>query len=139
MIIVDSNVISELVRPKPHPNVERWARTTHPRQLHTTAICEAELLAGVALMPPGRRRTELEAAIGEIFNRAFADRILPFSSAAAAHYASVIARRSQLGRPVKQADAQIAAICLLHQAAIAARDAGGFENLGIEIFNPWME
>jgi len=139
VIVVDTNVISELLRPKPHPFVKRWADTTHPSQLYTTSISHGELLSGIALMPEGRRRNELAETLARLFHAAFASRILPYDSSAALHYARIIAQRTALGRPIAQADAQIAAICLTHKATIATRDARGFERLGLDVVNPWAD
>ena len=139
MIVVDSNVISELVRLEPDKNVLRWSHAANLTTLFTTAVCEAEILAGVALMPSGKRREALHEAMQAIFSRSFATRILPFDSHAAHHYAAVVARRTALGRPIKDADAQIAAICLCHGATIATRDTGGFAHLELNIFNPWTD
>jgi toxin FitB len=139
LIVLDTNVIAELLRPEPDPNVARWAQGADPATLHTTAICETELLAGVALMPAGRRRGELAQALAQIFALAFPNRVLPFDTFAAPHYASVIARRVEIGRPIAQADAQIAAICRLHSATLVTRDAAGFADLELDVFDPWTE
>jgi hypothetical protein len=139
LIVLDTNVISELLRAEPIAAVSAWSRQARLQPLYTTAICEAELLLGVALMPAGRRRDILRDGLTAIFANQFAQRILSFDSAAAPHYASVIARRREIGRPIDQSDAQIAAICRLHGATIATRDVGGFEGLEIEIFNPWKK
>jgi len=139
MIVLDTNVISELLRPEPDPNVARWATASEAAAFHTTAICEAELLVGVALMPQGKRRAELENAIAAILLRIFPDRILPFNSEAARHYAKAVASRTALGSPIMEADAQIAAICIAHGASIVTRDARGFSGLGLDVVNPWTD
>lgn len=139
MIVLDTNVISELLRAKPDSRVALWAHTADSSTLHTTAITEAELLAGIALMPSGRRRDDLTAALARIFAEAFPARVLPFTSAAAPHYAAIVARRTVLGRPISQANAQIAALCRLHNAVIATRDAMGFEELEIDVISPWTD
>ncbi|MFN0192094.1 MAG: type II toxin-antitoxin system VapC family toxin [Aestuariivirga sp.] len=139
MIVLDTNVISELLRPAPDAAVARWAAAMRPRSFYTTAISEAELLLGVALMPTGRRRDNLAATLAAIFAGVLEDRILGFDSASAPHYVAIVARRRDIGRPIAQSDAQIAAICRRHGAAIATRDAGGFDGLEIEIVNPWTD
>jgi predicted nucleic acid-binding protein len=139
VIVLDTNVISELLRPAPGAAVRRWAEAMRRQLLYTTAISEAELLLGIALMPAGRRRDDLAATLEAIFAGVFADRVLPFDGAAAPHFAAIVARRRQTGRPIDQSDAQIAAICRLHDATIATRDAGGFDGLEIEIVNPWTD
>jgi hypothetical protein len=139
VIVLDTNVISELLRPLPDEAVARWAATMQPRSLYTTAIGEAELLLGAALMPSGRRRDNLATTLAAIFANVLQDRVLPFDSAVAPHYAAILARRREIGRPINQSDAEIAAICRLHGAALATRDAGGFEGLEIGIVNPWTD
>jgi predicted nucleic acid-binding protein len=138
-MVLDTDVIAELLRPAPDEAVRRWAAATMPQALYTTAVSEAELLLGVALMPMGRRRENLATTLAAIFAKVLRDRVLPFDSATAPHYAAIVARRREIGRPIEQSDAQIAAICRLHGAALATRDAGGFEGLEIEIVNPWTD
>lgn len=108
-------------------------------ELHTTAVCQAEMLLGLALIPAGRRRDDLAQRMDAFFARAFLNRVLPFDGAAAPYFAAIVARRRQTGRPIDQADAQIAAICRHHRAAIATRDAGGFDGLEIETVDPWTD
>jgi predicted nucleic acid-binding protein len=139
VIILDTNVISEVLRPLPDGRAARWIEARLLEELYTTAVCQAEMLLGLALMPAGRRRDDLAQRMDAFFGRAFLNRILAFDSASAPQYATIVARRREIGRPIEQSDAQIAAICHLHGAALATRDAGGFEGLEIEIVNPWTD
>lgn len=137
MVIVDTNVLSELLAPAPSPAVGDWLAAQAPASVFTTAITKAEILYGIALLPAGRRRDALEAAIKPIFSEDFAGRILPFDADAAEHYAVLAAHRRSLGRPISQFDAQIAAIALAHGARVATRNVADFEETGVVLLNPW--
>ncbi len=137
MILLDMNVLSEVLRPLPDPAVERWLDSQPDASLFTSAITEAELYQGVALMLLGRRRTALAVAIGNILADDFTGRILPFDSSAAAAFAEVIASRRRAGRPISQSDAQIAAIARSRGATLATRNVRDFERCGITVVNPW--
>jgi toxin FitB len=106
--------------------------------LFTTAISEAEIVYGLALMDPGRRRTALEQGFATLFEQ-FADRILSFDSAAARMFAGISAARRASGRPIRQFDAQVAAISRSRGAALATRNIDDFANCGIRVINPWRE
>jgi len=135
MIVLDTNVISELTRPMPSPTVLRWYRTQDDS--YTTAITQAEMLYGLELMPKGRRKQETLEALNTVFKEAFAGRILVFDSAAAVLYADVAASRKRMGRAIKYPDAQIAAIARSRGAAVATRNVADFEHCGIKVINPW--
>jgi toxin FitB len=137
MIVLDTNVISELLRPKPEGAVEAWLADQPPASVFTTAITEAEILYGVHLLPDGRRKQELLAAIGPIFGEDFAGRVLPFDEDAADAYATLAFARRQAGRPISQFDAQIAAIAASRGAAIATRNVSDFAEIGVPVINPW--
>ena len=137
MIILDTNVLSELMRPRPAQQVVRWVSGQPARRLFTTAITEAEIILGVALLPGGKRRALLESIVVDMFAEDFGDRALPFDSAAAPFFASIVAARRQGGRPISHADAQIAAIARCHGAAIATRNIADFEGCKVELVNPW--
>ncbi len=137
MIIVDTNVISELTRPTPEPAVVEWLDAPPTIELATTAITAAELLYGVDRLPRGRRRARLEEAVRAVLEDDFRDRVQPFDAAAAAHYSAVVTARDRIGRPITFADAQIAAICRAHAAALATRNTRDFEGTGITLINPW--
>ena len=137
MIIVDTNVVSELLRPEPELRVERWLSQQDGQDVYLTAISEAELRHGLAIMPAGKRRTALVDAVDHILREDMAGRILPFDSAAAQSYAIIAAGRRAAGRPIMQADCQIAAIAHVHGAPVATRNTPDFEGCGIDLINPW--
>lgn len=137
MIVLDTNVISELVDTTPAETVVNWYRSQHPSSLYTTSVTVAEALYGLEAMPRGKRRYLLEEASEHLFRHIFAGRILAFDEAAARHYGPIVALRKRLGRPVLRADAYIAAICLTRSAALATRNVPEFDHFGIEVINPW--
>jgi predicted nucleic acid-binding protein len=137
MIVLDTNVLSEAMRLEPADSVKRWMGAQPATDLFTTAICEAEMRYGIALMPAGRRRAALEQSVAGIFAKQFAGRVLAFDSTAAAAFAEIAAARQRSGRPIEPVDAQIAAIARVHNAAVATRNADDFANCGIEVINPW--
>jgi toxin FitB len=136
MIVVDTNVVSELMRPAPAVAVQEWVRGHDARQLCTTAVTVAEVRYGIERLPDGRRKELLRAAAEEIFET-FAEQVLPFDLAAAEQYALVVSQRDRLGLPVDGFDAQIAAICRVRGAALATRNMADFQKTGIELINPW--
>ena len=138
MILLDTNILSEVLRPLPDIRVERWLDSQPDASLFTSAITEAELWLGVALMPLGHRRTALAVAIRTILADDFSGRILPFDSPAAA-FADVLASRRRSGRPMSQSDAQIAAIARSRGMTAATRNVRDFEGCGITVVNPWTE
>jgi len=137
LIVVDTNVISELARQMPAPEVISWIDSLATGEVATTAITAAELLYGVARLPDGRRKTELSAAVNGLLNNELDGRVLPFDRLAADRYADIVSRRERLGQPIGIADAQIAAICSTAGAALATRNIADFEDTGIELINPW--
>jgi toxin FitB len=137
MIVLDTNVLSETLRPAPTEAVRRWMADQPPTRLFTTAICEAEIRFGVALMPAGRRRTALDHAIAAIFEEDFSGRILPFDSAAAHAFAIIAAKRRAASRPIGEFDAQIAAIAASRGASVATRNVDDFADCGIAVVSPW--
>ncbi len=136
MIIVDTNVVSEWIKPQPANAVIRWARFIPWNELFTTATTEAEMRFGIAIEDEGVRRHVREELIENIFSVKFAGRVLPFDSAAAKAYSVVLSRMQRLGRAFSKSDAQIAAIAAVHGAAIATRDTG-FEHSGVPLIDPW--
>ena len=135
--VLDTNVLSETMKPQPAPALAAWMRAQPARSLYTTAICQAEILAGIALLPVGRRRMELEAMARAIFNDAFEGRILAFGTESATAYAEVFAMRRRSGRPIATADLLIAAVARAHEATVVTRDVGGFSNCGVALVDPW--
>jgi predicted nucleic acid-binding protein len=138
MIILDTNVISEILRPAPSPAVEAWLAEQDGATVYFTAIGEAELRLGVAILPAGRRRTSLAEAIDAMLEEDFRDRILPFDSAAAQAYAAIAATRRAAGRPISQFDCQIAAIARIRQAVLATHNTVDYEDCGVEVIDPWL-
>lgn len=137
MIILDTNVVSELMRPEPAPQVASWVRDRDRRELRTTAITLAEIRYGIARLPDGRRKQVLLAAADEIFS-AFADQIVPVDAMAAGQYAVIASNRERAGKPIASFDALIAAVCRSQSAALATRNVADFEGAGIEIIDPWL-
>jgi toxin FitB len=137
MIVLDTNVLSEAIRPVPTRRVLDWLAAQPPSALFTTTISEAEFLYGLALLPTGKRRTSLEQAARRMFEEDFAQRVLPFDRAAAAAFASIAAVRRKRGRPIGDFDAQIAAIARIHGAAVATRNVDDFRDCGIDVVDPW--
>lgn len=139
MIILDTNVLSELMRPSPDRMVVEWLLRRGSEGLRTTAICQAEVLAGIAALPESRRRRDLEQGASHVFSRVLGDQILPFGSDAASYFAAIVARRRNAGLAVEAPDAMIGAIALRHGAAVATRNVRDFADCGIVMHDPWKE
>ena len=139
MIVLDTNVVSELMRDRPQPAVLAWLDRQPVSTLFVTAITEAEIRMGIALLPSGRRRRGLTTAAERAFGVLFVGRILSFDSAAAHAYATIMADRRAAGRPISQADCQIAAIARAREVPVATRDVTDFTGCGIKVVNPWGE
>lgn len=137
MTIVDTNVVSELLRPTPEARVEQWLAAQDGFDIYLTAISEAELRYGIAIMSSGKRRDALAEAIDRILHDDMAGRIVAFESAAAEAYATIAATRRATRRPIAQSDCQIAAIARAHGAAVATRNTSDFEGCGIDLIDPW--
>ncbi len=134
MIVIDTNVVSEMMRDQPHPNVIAWSGRAG--RLHTTAVTLAEIDYGIARLPDGGRRHRLAETARRLFVD-FDEMILAFDARAARRYGAIVAGREQSGRPITTADAQIAAICASRKATLATRNTGDFEGTGISLVNPW--
>jgi len=137
MIILDTNVLSELRCPDPDLRVIDWFNHQAPSGFYTTSISESETLYGVAILPLGQRRAGLSTEAEAMFREDFAGRILPFDSGAARSYAEIAAARRAAGRPISYADCQIAAIAHSVGAAVATRNVRDFEGSGIDVIDPW--
>ncbi len=137
MILLDTNVLSELMRPAPDAAVERWLTAQPDTSMFISAITEAELRYGAALLPSGKRRSTLTAEIEGMLDEDFGGRILPFDRLAAQAFAAIAADRRAAGRPISQADAQIAAITRSRGASLATRNVPDFDGCGIQVINPW--
>jgi len=136
MIVLDTNVISELMRDCPAQTVMSWLDDQFASTLFVTAVTESEIWTGISLLPRGRRRRGIEAAAERAFE-VFAGRILPFDSEAARTYAMIAVERRASGRPITQADCQIAAIARCRGARLATRNVRDFEGTGVSLINPW--
>lgn len=137
MIVLDTNVISELTRRVPDPGVLSWLDSLAASEVATTAVTAAELRYGVARLPAGHRKRELTVAIRELLADDFPGRVLPFDERASARYADIVADRERSGRPIALADAMIAAICRDLSAALATREIPDFTETGIDLIDPW--
>lgn len=139
MIVLDTNVLSEALKPLPSLIVLRWLAGQEPSSVFTTTITQAEVLYGIEALPPGKRRLRLLEAVEKMFAEEFEGRILPFDDDAARTFARIVAARDAAGRPISQFDAMIAAIARSHRAAVATRNTADFQHCGIDVINPWTE
>ncbi len=137
MIVVDTNVVSELMRLSPDPRVRKWIDQLPARELFTTVITVGEVYFGIELLPRSKRRDTLLNAAEIIFSRDFADRVLPLTTEAARIFSRISARRRIQGRPISQSDAQIAAIVQHEKGTLATRNTADFEDCGIRVVDPW--
>ncbi|MGA7260422.1 MAG: PIN domain-containing protein [Stellaceae bacterium] len=138
MIVLDTNVISELMRAKPHPAVLAWVAAQPRATLYTTSINQTEILYGIAMLPAGRRRNALAAAAEAMFAEDLAGRVLPYDRAAAARYAEIVVARRRVGNPIEAFDALIAATALTAGTSLATCDLGGFDGCGLMLIDPWV-
>ena len=135
--LLDTNVLSELLRARPEPAVLAWFAVQAPDSLVVSAVTQAEMLLGARLLPAGQRRQQLQQALEAMFREDFGGRVLPFDTAAAADYADVVHARRNAGRPISQFDAQIAAIARCRGVGLATRNVADFEGCGVVVVNPW--
>jgi toxin FitB len=153
VILLDTNVLSEFMRPQPSAQVVSWLDGQPAGEVWISAISRAEIELGLALMPKGRRKEALVQAAQAMWGEDFADRCLPFDEVAASHYARIVSARIQAGRPISSVratrptaravnrveDAQIAAIALAHRMVLATRNTADFELIdGLALVNPWI-
>jgi hypothetical protein len=138
LIVLDTNVLSEMMRPAPDPVVTEWLSARPATSLFTTTITQAEILYGLQLLTAANRRSRLATAAQEMFAIDFAGRVLSFDQAAAQAYAEIAVARRRAGRPIAQFDAQIAAIARSRDAAVATRNVPDFEGCGIGVVDPWQ-
>lgn len=139
MIVLDTNVISELMRREPDAAVMAWMGEQPMAGVFTTTLTQAEIFYGLALLPEGRRRDALVAAAQPMFDVDLAGRVLPFDTDAAKAYPGIAAGRRKGGQPISQIDAQIAAIVRSRGARLATRNVADFADCGITVVNPWGE
>ena len=138
MTILDTGVISELMRPEPDPAVLAWSLRQHKDEMFTTAVSEGEVRCEVARLPAGVRRTELHHAADRIFGGLLRGRILFFDSDAAQRFAGIVAERRRAGRRICVPDVQIGAIAASHGALLATRNTDSFRDCGVAVVNPWQ-
>lgn len=139
MILLDTHVVSEPLRPAPEARVIAWIDAQALETLHLSAMTVAELRAGVALLPAGRRRTRLHESLEKRVLPAFVGRVLPFDLACTSAYAELLATARKAGSGIATADACIAAIACAHGMTVATRDTGPFRAVGLSVVNPWED
>jgi predicted nucleic acid-binding protein len=137
VIILDTNVVSEPMKPDGHRGVQAWLDEQIAETLYLTSISLSELLLGVEVLPDGKRKVGLAAALGELLVTLFGERVLPFDQQAATMYASRVSRARAAGRAISMADGQIAAIAAVHGFTVATRDTAPFVAAGVPVVNPW--
>jgi predicted nucleic acid-binding protein len=138
VIVLDTNVVSEALKPAPTESVLRWLSSQEPLSVFVTVITQAEMLYGVEVLASGTRKQGLMTLTEKLFGQeGFQGRILPFDQQSAREYASILASRKAAGRPISQFDAMIAAIARSHGATVATRNTTDFEHCGIRLTNPW--
>ncbi len=136
-MVLDTNVVSELMRSEPDAAVLAWLNDQPADTLWLNSVVVSELLYGIARLPDGKRRAQLAQAVQAMLAEDFSGRVLPFDLEAAVVYADLVAMRERQGQPVDMADGQIAAICLAHGASLATRNTKHFDGLGLTLLNPW--
>ncbi len=137
MKILDTNVLSEMMKPTPNGHVIQWIDNQHTHQLYISSITRAEIELGIALLPSGKRKEYLRFASQKMFAE-FSDKCLPFDEKAAIQYGSLVANRTKLGKPISVEDGQIAAIALAHNATLITRNVSDFQEINnLNSFNPW--
>jgi predicted nucleic acid-binding protein len=139
MIVLDPNVVSEIMKPAPSDAVVLWLSSQDSSSVFTTVITQAEILDGIQVLPPSRRRQRLSDVVEDTFRLDFEERILSFDERSARHYARIRGSRKAAGRPIAQFDAMIAAIAHVHRAALATHNTADFERCGIRLINPWTD
>ena len=137
MIILDTNVVSEPMKPDGNPDVQTWLDQQAAETLYLTATSLSELLIGIKILPDGKRKKGLDAALSELMIVLFGSRILPFDQQAAIAYAPLVDHARAGGRLISMADGQIAAIAAVHGFTVATRDTEPFVAAGVPVINPW--
>jgi predicted nucleic acid-binding protein len=137
MFLLDTNVVSEAIRPEPDPNVTRWLASQPPARMFLSAIVKAELFSGVEQMPSGKRRDTLAQSLNGFFGLIDAQNCIGFGFEESEHYARIYAKRKRMGAPIDEMDALIAASASVRGLGLATRNIKDFENCGIALINPW--
>jgi hypothetical protein len=136
VILLDTNVVSEAMKPEPDPAVRNWLDEQAAETLYLSSVTIAELMFGIGALPKGKRKDMLTAALDGVLTL-FADRILPFDTNAARHYGDLAVKARAAGRGLSTPDGYIAAIAASHDFAVASRDASAFTAAGITVIDPW--
>jgi predicted nucleic acid-binding protein len=140
VILIDTNVLSELMRPMPDSNVVQWLDARSDWDVWISAVTVSEIRLGISLLPAGKRRALLEDIAEQMFREDFPDRCLPFDCEAAAEYALIVAKRNKQGPPITIEDAQIAAIAITADLVLATRNIKDFSGIsGLKLVNPWAD
>jgi predicted nucleic acid-binding protein len=137
VIILDTNVVSEPMKPDGDRGVQAWLDEQIAETLYVTSISVSELLLGIELLPDGKRKEGLAVALSDLLVTLFGDRVLSFDLQAAAIYAARISKARAAGRAISMADGQIAAIAAVHGFTVATRDTAPFVAAGVPVVNPW--
>ena len=137
MFLIDTNVVSAMMQRTRSPEVAAWISQQQPDLLFTASVCQAEILAGIAILSEGRRRRDLASAAHAVFSEDFEGRVLAFDMSAATAYAEIFAARRRTGRPVATLDLMIAAIARSHGASVVTHNVADFEGCGIGVIDPW--
>lgn len=136
MIVLDTDVVSELMKPSPHAAVRDWVLARVVGELFTTSITLAEILYGIERLPEGQRKELLRSTAAELFD-AFSHHVLAFDAPAATRYANIVSSREKRGLPINGVDAQIASICHTHQATLVTRNVKDFQHTAVDVIDPW--
>jgi predicted nucleic acid-binding protein len=137
MLMLDTDMLSAIMSPKPEQRITDWILDQPSEALFTATVCQAEILSGIAILPQGRRRADLEEAARAMFAEDFQGRILPFDGAAAAAYAEMFAARRKAGRPAGTIDLMLASIARARGVGVVTRNVSDFEGVGLRVINPW--
>jgi len=137
MFVLDTNVLSVMMSARPVERVASWLLKQRSDELFTAAVCQAEVLAGIAVLPSGHRRSELEVAARAMFADDFEGRVLAFDAEAATAYTALFAARRRAGRSTATIDLMIAAIAKVHGASVVTRNVDDFDESGLTVINPW--
>jgi predicted nucleic acid-binding protein len=139
MVLLDTNVVSELMRPESSPVVLKWLSRQQAPELYSSSVSLAEIFYGIELLAAGKRRNDLLAGAERMFTKVLVGRVFAFEDEAARAFARIASSRRKAGRPIAELDAQIAAIAHVHGATLATRNTADFEGCGIRLVNPWRD
>jgi hypothetical protein len=137
MIVIDTNIISEVMRPQPSPAVTNWLNAQNSNDLYMTSVTLAEIGYGLRVLPEGQRRWQLSSRFEQFVAQAFEERVLDFTATAARAYAEIMGHRKEMGQPMSLPDGQIAAIAHAAGFAVATRNIKDFQDCGLELINPF--